>query len=366
MRLLEPGWRDRLCEEPETPRWLGQAPALSEDIDWVELEFGRTCHADGRLRTRILAMGKAWEREPGKPVSAAFPPIRDQQAANRNPIVAKKDRYAACRLLANPKVSMDSILESHRMATVQRCRAETEILAVQDTTMLDLPDLKTQESGSTKPDGGGSGGSSLSAQVTLAVSTSGRGPGVLDLKATIQEDLTTEATQGGSLRRKDGLALARQVGRASPGTRMIYVWDSGMDIRDMFEAQAKEPDAAGLLVRLGTLVQPSAIVSGRTMDIREYISGLPVVGTASQDGIFASQGCRTAEACPERITDAELRVARVDPMVPGTGSRALPVTAVLASRTAAPPKGGLAPSWILLSSEGSADLEGARETVSRH
>ena len=65
-------------------------------------------------------MGRAWEKRPGQPVPVIFP---------------DKDE-AAYRLLSNPRVTMDHVLESHKECMVERCRRERVVLAVQDTTML--------------------------------------------------------------------------------------------------------------------------------------------------------------------------------------------------------------------------------------
>ncbi len=378
MRPLDPDWRDRMCRGPETPRWLGPAPAIPEDADWADLEFGLCGHPDGRVRSRILAMGRAWETRPGEPVAVVF--------------TGKKDHGAAYRLLSNPRVSMDDIIESHRMATVQRCRAETEVLAIQDTTMLDFSGLKGSTGGLAKLGGGGSGSVGIPAQVTLAVSASGRGLGVLAIDASFREGVTVKADRrrgaspdpaggvaeaetpdggSGSRRWLEGLALAQEVGRTSPGTRMVTVCDREGDIWDMFEAQAEDPAAAGLLVRSSAPPRRSVIAGGEVVDLMEHVSGLPAVGTrtvhvAARGGITGSRGRKAVRARPARTAETEIRVARVELKAPGRSRQTLPVTAVLASETTTPPKGGRRLSWLLLSSDAKPDLQGAIDTVRRY
>ncbi len=381
MRPLDPDWRDRMCRGPETPRWLGPAPAIPEDADWADLEFGLCGHPDGRVRSRILAMGRAWETRPGEPVAVVF--------------AGKKDQGAAYRLLSNPRVSMDDIIESHRMATLQRCRAETEVLAIQDTTMLDFSGLKGSTGGLAKLGGGGSGSVGIPAHVTLAVSASGRGLWVLAIDASFREGVTvkadrrrggtgraepepdraaeTETPDGGSESRRwlEGLALAQEVGRTSPGTRVITVCDREGDIWDMFEAQAEDPAAAGLLVRSSASTRRSVIAGGEVVDLMEHVSGLPAVGTrtvhvAARGGITGSRGRKAVRARPARTAETEIRVARVELKAPGRSRQTLPVTAVLASETTTPPKGGRRLSWLLLSSDAKPDLQGAIDTVRRY
>ncbi len=110
--------------EPPEPDWGGPAPARAEDAGRVDLEFGLSTHPDGRVRTRMAAMARAWERRPGEPVPAVFP--------------GEAERKAAYRFLSSPKVTMDGIPGSHRAATAPRRMGGAGILAVRDTTMPDL------------------------------------------------------------------------------------------------------------------------------------------------------------------------------------------------------------------------------------
>ena len=89
---------------PPEPLWLGPAQALGYDPAWAELEFGFSSHADDRLRKRMPAMARAWEKRSGAPVSVVFPETAAQKAA--------------CRLLSNPGAGMEDIFENHRPALV--------------------------------------------------------------------------------------------------------------------------------------------------------------------------------------------------------------------------------------------------------
>ncbi len=51
----------------------------------------------------------------------------------------------ADRLLSNPGVTMDPILDSHGEQTVERCGTEPLVLAIQDTTTLNHDGLDTTE-----------------------------------------------------------------------------------------------------------------------------------------------------------------------------------------------------------------------------
>ncbi len=69
------------------------------DIDWAARESGRSGHTDGRIRRRIVDMGRAWLENMGEELPVIFP------------VAAAKT--VAYRLLSNPGVSMDHILEPH-------------------------------------------------------------------------------------------------------------------------------------------------------------------------------------------------------------------------------------------------------------
>ncbi len=278
---------------------------------------------------------------------------------------------------------MDDIIESHRMATLWRCRAEREVLAIQDTTMLDFSGLKGSTGGLAKLGGGGSG----SVGNPGARDAGGVGLGLLAIDAGFREGVTvkadrrredtgraeTETPDGGSGSRRwlEGLALAQEVGRTSPGTRMVTVCDREGDIWDMFEAQAEDPAAAGLLVRSSAPPRRSVIAGGEVVDLMEHVSGLPAAGTrtvhvAARGGITGSRGRKAVRARPARTAETEIRVARVELKAPGRSRQTLPVTAVLASETTAPPKGGRRLSWLLLSSDAEPDLQDAIDTVRRY
>ena len=120
MKPLSAGWREALCRAPK--RTIGTAPSLylDADTDWACREYGRSTHTDGRVRERMVRMGRAWLRHLGESLPAIFPTRAEQKAAYR--------------LLSNGKVSMEHILEPHQEMLVERCRLEPTVLAIQDTT----------------------------------------------------------------------------------------------------------------------------------------------------------------------------------------------------------------------------------------
>ena len=72
-------------------------------------------------------MGQAWTQSLGASLPVIFP--------------GRAEQTAAYRLLSNPGVTIDHILDSHVEQTVERCAAEPLVLAIQDTTTLNYDGL---------------------------------------------------------------------------------------------------------------------------------------------------------------------------------------------------------------------------------
>ncbi len=66
------------------------------------------------------------------------------------------------------------------------------------------------------------------------------------------------------------------VGAPRPAERAFAVCDRGGDIWDMFEAQARDPEAAGPLVRSRPSKRRRAVADGKAVDLREHAATLPV------------------------------------------------------------------------------------------
>ena len=101
---------------------------LKETADWADHEYARCRHPDGRVRERIVEMGRSWLKHLGASLPVVFP--------------GKAERKAAYRLLSSNRVTMEHILESHQAATAERCAPEKVVLAVQDTTAINYNGLK--------------------------------------------------------------------------------------------------------------------------------------------------------------------------------------------------------------------------------
>ena len=131
VRPLAGDWREELGRVPAKAIGWAPEPALADGAGWAAREYARSAHPDRRIRDRIAKVGGAWENKAGRPIPEMFP--------------GEAERKAAHRLLSNPEVGMDDILEPHLEATAERGRREPVILAIQDTTTLNYNGLGSAE-----------------------------------------------------------------------------------------------------------------------------------------------------------------------------------------------------------------------------
>lgn len=91
--------------------------------DWVECELGNAQLGDARLNRRFQAIAVQLAKQCGKTVASSF--------------TQWKSIKAAYRFFANPKVTINAMLEPHIEQTVHRITGHDTVLLLQDTTYLD-------------------------------------------------------------------------------------------------------------------------------------------------------------------------------------------------------------------------------------
>ena len=341
LKPLAEGWRQTLCLEPQRP--LGHSKPLrrGDGDGWARREYGRCPHPDGRVRRRVAEMGAAWLRRLGEPVPAIFP--------------GRAEQAAAYRLLSNPGVTMEHVLESHCEATVERCRVEPLVLAVQDTTTLSYDGLSAT-GGLDSPGGGGKGSCGILAHAGVAVNGAGRPLGLFMADAGFRR-----AGGSDSVRWVDGLKRARQLAQACPDSRVVTVCDREGDFWELLgEARAT---GAELLVRASRSVRRRvALPSGAAACLWEHVLGTEPVGCRKVE-VPACGGPNRRRGRTARLT---LRCVEVDLLPPKDreGDAPLRVTAVSALEETPPRRSGgkrrKALHWmLLLAAEGPACLDTA-------
>ncbi len=353
---LQQGWQSRLQAAPQARFRAAHCPGLPETAHWTEWEYGASTHPDGRIATRLLAMGRAW----------------DDARADETPRIFRTaaSRKAAARLLSNEQVSMDDILESHRQSTVLRCAQHPVVLAVQDTTAFNFDTLKHSTRGLTSIGGTARG---VCAHASVAFSETGsRMLGVLEIDGHFRTRAADDAQLTESVRWVEGLELAGELASACADTRrlmaegeapvpaptrVVTVCDREGDDWAMFERQHALADQVGLLVRSHGARRRRVLCDGRLVPLRTHLESLdPVaqkpVTLGAQGGARARTG-RTAQVC--------LRIARVHLKAPAgaTGHDSLPVIAVSITEDDPPEQIREPVNWLLLCTEGDVDADTA-------
>ena len=294
-------------------------------------------------------MGAAWLKRPGDHLPSIFP--------------GRAEQTGAYRLLSNDAVTMEHILDSHFEQTVERCGVERFVLAVQDTTTLNYDGL-SMTSGLDSLGGGGKGSAGILAHFGVAVNAAGRPLGMFAADADFRR-----ADDRDSVRWVDGLERAEELAAACPDTRVVTVCDREGDFWELI-ARARDIGAA-LLVRASRGTQRRvAPASGGEAELWEHVLGTEPVGGRTIE-VPACGGPNRRKGRTAKLT---LRCTPVDLLPPKDrpGEAPLRMTAVSALEETPPRRPSLPASktgkkkkkneplhWMLLSTEGDADLDTA-------
>ena len=244
LKPLVEGWQPVLCGAPA--RVLGWSGSIYNSGGWAAREYGRSTHPDGRVRRRIAQMGAAWVDRLGEHLPSIFP--------------GRAEQTAAYRLLSNDAMTMEHILDSHFEQTVERCRTERLVLAVQDTTTLNYDGLSST-SGLDGLGGSGKGSAGILSHFGVAVNAVGRPLGMY----TVDTDFR-QAEDKDSVRRVDGLERAQEFARACPDSRVVTVCDREGDFWELISHA--EQTGSALLVRASRGAQRRvALASGEDADL---------------------------------------------------------------------------------------------------
>jgi hypothetical protein len=300
-------------------------------VDWAEEEFGGCALPDARLQRRLLSLARDFYARPTANVA--------QACANR----AKAK--AAYRFLDHDKTTMDTLLQPHYRATEARVRAESIVLAVQDTTSLNYTAHAATEGmgpiGSTA-----NGPQGLHLHSTLVFSTQGTPLGFLNVQCWSRDP----ADFGKKARRHDvpieekesfkwlkSFRAVAAVQACCPGTTLVSVGDREADIYELFEEAVSHPEGPKLLVR----AEHNRKLEDEQHRLWETMQSCPADGIQVLQ--VPRQGSRAARTAHLSVSYAAVSV------VAPTGHKgpAIPVWAVLAQEQDAP--NGVKPlEWMLL------------------
>jgi hypothetical protein len=235
---LEPDFRRRLGLPPAA----GLGPlAVGEGLEreeWAALEFGGAPLGDARRSRRLVQVAALQAEQPGRAFSGL--------AAADGPMAR-----AYYRLIDQPDESgpdMAQILAPHRQQTLRRMQAQTTVLCVQDSSILDFTGRDGCDGlGATGTNQTGAISRGLQLHSTFAVAPDGLPLGVVKAQCLAPP----EAGAGAAGQRapwlehhRDLVGLRPQL----PQTRLIHVGDREADFFELFDAQRQDPQVE-LLVR---------------------------------------------------------------------------------------------------------------------
>ncbi len=327
---------DKVIEEPR-PVYLMEA------ADWADHEHARCRHPGGRVRERIVQMGRSWQKHSGTSLPVMFP--------------GEAERKAAYRLLSSDRVTMDHILESHQAATVERRAPEKVVLAIQDTTALNYDGLEGT-AGRVDLGGPGKGVEGLMAHFGLAVNPVGRPLGVFSLDADFRRDAPGDGKE--SRRWVEGHERADDLAAACPDTRVITVCDREGDLWELIRKATTTH--AGLLVRACRGGRRPRVVTadGALECLWDHVAGQPSLAGKT----ITIEACGGPRSRKERKARLDLRACTLTLAPPNDATDKTPtrMLAVQASEPSPPP--GKEPlHWLLLTTEGEPSAEQARTIV---
>jgi len=297
MLPLQPDWQRVLRATATTFR----LPPPCPDGDWAEREFGHIEVADGRLRERLLTVARDFMAQPQAPIPVAC----GGSAAKLK---------GAYRLLANPMLSLDTLLKPHIEATVARMAEHPIVLAVQDTTSLNYSThRRTEGLGpiNTRVDGA----QGLKLHDTLALTPEGRMLGILDAECWAREGPPADAKspRGEGIEGTEALRWLTshtQVSRLQaliPGTRVVSVTDREGDIFELFERGRQHPHAADFLVRANRSRQRRVVVGADRPLLWDHLEAQPVV--AEQTLKIPGKGGRKARVATLSVRHTPVTLA---------------------------------------------------------
>jgi hypothetical protein len=332
---LHPHWQTILQANggttPLMPPCVKPLAAQEDPVDWAEGEFGGCQLPDARLQTRLLTLARDFYARPTAQVAQAC--------------ASRAKTKAAYRFLDHEQTTMDTLLQPHYRATEARVRAESIVLAVQDTTSLNYTAHAATEGmgpiGSTA-----TGPQGLHLHSTLAFSTQGTPLGFLDVQCWSRDpaDFGKKAKrhrvpieEKESFKWLKSFRAVAAVQARCPDTTLVSVGDRESDLYELFEEAIAHPGGPKLLVRAehNRQLQDEQQRLWQTMQSRP-VDGIQVLQVPRQ-------GSRVA-----RVAHLSVRYATVRLLAPtGHNGPAIPVWAILAQEQGAPE--GVKPlEWMLL------------------
>lgn len=344
---------------------------------WGQAEMDGLDLGDQRLNRRAVKVLEALASHPTASVPAACG--------------GYAETAAAYRLIENPQVTMQGLLEPHIAATRRRLAEQATAIVPGDTTEIDLTRPEQQVVGAGPLDGGSRRGVLLHSVV--AFTPEGTPLGMLHCEVLNRPDRLAEEKPAGqaqaarqrkhtpieqkeSYRWITSLRAVQEEARRAEQTHVVHVADSEADIFELLAEATQGPPNFDWIVRAcqdrtlaGTAENPpeNNEVLAR---LGEQLAAQPVLyaETIEVRGRSAKVACEDRgrrQPRQSRTAQVEVRAARVTLRAPWRPDRKLPdVTVnVVWVREVDPPPGEPAVEWMLLTSLPIETVEQVRQIV---
>ncbi len=334
---LDPEVRARMPGLAKPPEVL--ALEVSEGLDgheWARNEFGGADLGDRRTNERLAEFAHTLGEMPGRAFCGAA----------QGDKAAIKSYYRLIEQADDSQVTMEAILAPHQSRTVQRMKAQSRVLCIQDGTDVNYSGLVQCEGlgiiGSNQT-GTKSGG--LHLHSTLVVTTDGVPLGILKARCTAPAPRDKDDRRAASaipIEEKktfawiEGFRQCNNLAAALPDTHQICVMDREADFFELFDEQ-RQSGHVDLLVRA-----KHDRATGEELNLFESVRQSPVQGQLRIQVPRQSARAGKSKARPgheERAAHVNLRYRQVEFRPPAhlPGKKALELTVVHVLESSAPP-----------------------------
>jgi hypothetical protein len=361
--VLEPEFRALMgVAPPPQPVALEIAQGLDDD-QWASNEFGGAQLGDQRLGARLVQSAEALAAMPGRAFCGAA----------QGDLAAVKGYYRLIDKTDDSQVTMEAILAPHRARTIQRLRAQTTVLCIQDGSDLNYCGLAQCEGlGSIGTNQTGARSPGLHLHSTLAVSTEGLPLGVLGAQCSApvaRPEHDDRATCDIPIDEKktfswiQGLRECIEVARQLPDTRLVCVMDREADFFELFDEQRKG-GRVDLLVR----AKHDRATSGPS-NLFDSVRGSPVRGrmrieVPRQSARPKKSKQKARAGHPQRTAEVALRYREIEFRPPAQHHAKQPIKLwVVHVRETRRPRAAEPVEWFLLSTLPITSVEQAQECL---
>ena len=244
---LQADWRTRMgVAEPVPLPALEVAEGLDGDA-WAAHEFGGADLGDKRTNERLIEFAATLAAMPGRAFCGAAQGDKS----------AIKSYYRMIEQPDDAQLTMEAILAPHQLRTVQRMKAQSTVLCIQDGTDVNYSRLVQCDGlGVIGRNQTGAQSAGLHLHSTLVVTTQGLPLGVLAAQCSAPQPRAKDDTRPTSaipIEEKKtfawikGLRQCNEVAAQLPDTRQVIVMDREADFYELFAEQRRS--RVELLVR---------------------------------------------------------------------------------------------------------------------